>query len=143
VLFAVRHFCRSGPTCRSCLPRPPRLIFVGVTDRLLEITAICKSDRPGMGMASTSGLRLPSAVRLLGARSAEEARPALGFSSCRVIGHLSPCIGRARPRLPITRLRNIVAPHSLTRDASYPLMGLATILPITRDFQTPEAAPTP
>ena len=44
-----RHFCRSGPTCRSCLPRPPRLIFVGVTDRLLEIIAICKSDRPGMG----------------------------------------------------------------------------------------------
>jgi len=77
----------------------------------------------GDGVASTSGLRLPSAVRLLGTRSAGETRPALGFASCRVIGHLSPCIGRARPRLPIIRLRNIAAPHLLTRDDSYPLMG--------------------
>ena len=28
--------------------RPPRLIFVGVTDRLLELTRSAKSDRPGM-----------------------------------------------------------------------------------------------
>jgi len=41
----------------------PRLIFVGVTDRLLEDQMICKSDRPRDEMASTSGLRLPSVIR--------------------------------------------------------------------------------
>jgi hypothetical protein len=73
VVLALRHFCRSGPTCRSVPLRPPRLIFVGVTDRLLEFTEICKSDRPRMRMASTSGLQLPSAVRVPGARLAENA----------------------------------------------------------------------
>jgi hypothetical protein len=50
---------------------------------------ICKSDRPGMRMASTSGLRLPSAVHAAGTRSSVGVDPALGFASCRVVGHFA------------------------------------------------------
>jgi hypothetical protein len=109
VLRALRrHFCRSGPTCRSCLPHPPRLIFVGVTDRLLDNT-ICKSDRPGMGwlrlLGFDSRLRSASPAHVRPERRVLPwALPLAGLSGT------SPCIGRARPRLPITSLRNIHAP---------------------------------
>jgi hypothetical protein len=106
---------------------PPRLIFVGVTDRLLEFNEICKSDRPGMRMASTSGLLLPSAVRLPSARLAGQAilpwaLPLAGLSDTLL------CIGRARPRYrspasgppggPI-RLRRFLSAHGLGDDPSH------------------------
>ena len=122
-----RHFCRSGPTCRSCLSLPPRLIFVGVTDRLLEFNEICKSDRPGMRMASTSGLLLPSAVRLPSARLAGQAILPWALPLAGLSGTLL-CIGRARPRYrspasgppggPI-RLRRFLSAHGLGDDPSH------------------------
>jgi hypothetical protein len=63
------HFCPTGPTCRSRHSvRASRLIFVGMTGRAIGDTTadVCGSkravDRAG-DAASTSGLRLPSAVR--------------------------------------------------------------------------------
>jgi hypothetical protein len=43
------HFCLSGPTCRFDAARPPRLIFVGVTDRLvgMQFVRAAKGGRPG------------------------------------------------------------------------------------------------
>jgi len=52
------HFCRPGPTCRLHAARPPRFIFVGVTDRLVGDKS--KGGRPGtlfFAWRSTSGLR--------------------------------------------------------------------------------------
>jgi hypothetical protein len=77
---------------------PPRLIFVGVADRLLEKRDICKSDRPGMEMASTSGLQLPSAVRSPAPVRPVE-RSCLGLRLLQGWRALLPCIGRARPRI--------------------------------------------
>jgi hypothetical protein len=84
--------------------------------------AICKSDRPGMGwlrlLGFDSRLRSASSAHVWPKkRVLPWALPLAGLSGT------SPCIGRARPRLPIIRLRNIDAPHSWTRDPSYPLMG--------------------
>jgi hypothetical protein len=127
-----RHFCRSGPTCRSCLPRPPRLIFVGVTDRLLDKHDLQKrsaGDVDGVDFWALTPVCGPPPRRTFGRRR----DPAMGFASCRVVGH-SPCIGRARPRLPITSLRNIHAPLVADARSFLSAHGLcATILPITRD----------
>jgi hypothetical protein len=78
-------------------PHPPRLIFVGVTDRLLENLAICKSDRPGMGWRRLLGFdsRLRSACPAPCGRTRD---PALGFASCRVAGTFRRASARARPR---------------------------------------------
>jgi len=94
----ARHFCRSGPTCRLVPPRPPRLIFVGVTDRLLE-----RKARPAKAVGRGCGWRrlLGFSSRLRSASAGDSwaggpilpwALPLAGFA-----GTL-PCIGRARPR---------------------------------------------
>jgi ribosomal protein S14 len=87
------HFCPSGPTCRFDAARPPRLIFVGVTDRpgwnatrescerrsagdlvfgvafdFWALTPICDPHPPACGRRTD---------------------PALGFASCRVCGRES------------------------------------------------------
>jgi hypothetical protein len=97
-ITAVLLGISAGPGPRAVrAPRPPRLIFVGVTDRL------CVLEHPGLGMltdlqkrsagvevASTSGRRLPSAIRVAGPLEAQVGPaidPALGFAPCRVVGH--------------------------------------------------------
>jgi hypothetical protein len=66
---------------------------------------ICKSDRPGMRMASTSGLQLPSAVRRSGTRSSRAtilpwALPLAGLSGT------FPCIAPGPTPRAITSPRN-------------------------------------
>jgi hypothetical protein len=62
-----RHFCRSGPTCRSRQSSAPIDFRRGdpSAGRMLRSS---KAGEPGMMLASTSGLRLPSAVRSRGLR---------------------------------------------------------------------------
>jgi hypothetical protein len=102
-------------------------------------TDLRKSDRPGMLMASTSGLRFPSAVHLASARLAGGvilpwALPLAGLSGTQTISQWSPCIGRARPRYRSPASGTSTRRSSLARDPSYPLMGLLDVLPITRDL---------
>jgi len=62
--MAQRHFCPTGPTCRSCHSRPARFIFVGLIDLSADSVSPKRTDvRSRMSVASTSGLRLPSSVR--------------------------------------------------------------------------------
>jgi hypothetical protein len=89
------------------------------------VNKICKSDRPGMRMASTSGLWLPSAVRFVSARLADAtilpwALPLAGLSGT------SLCIGRARPRYR-SPASGPPADNSFAADDSYPLMGLLDV----------------
>jgi len=89
------------------------------------VNKICKSDRPGMRMASTSGLWLPSAVRPVSARLAHEtilpwALPLAGLSGT------SLCIGWARPRYR-SPASGPPANNWFATDDSYPLMGLLDV----------------
>jgi hypothetical protein len=94
-----RHFCPTGPTCRSRrIVRASRLIFVGMIGRRLETRVNQKGGRSADVVASTSGLRLPSAVRFSQHTFGREIVPALGFASCRVGGHMAVHRVRARPR---------------------------------------------
>jgi hypothetical protein len=95
---------------------------------------ICKSDRPGMRMASTSGLRLPSAVHPPGARSARRmilpwALPLAGLS-----GTL-PCIAPGSTPRAITSLRMCRRTSPPTRPirswAFATLRSITHILPAT------------
>jgi hypothetical protein len=103
-------------------PHPPRLIFVGVTERLLENSSDLQKRSAGGLMASTSGLR----SRLRSARPAPCGRscdPALGFASRRVVGHVSPCIGPGST--PVSDHPSPdPPPAALAGDETYPLMGL-------------------
>jgi len=66
-----------------CASRPPRLVFVGVTDRLLEIRDL-KGGRPGM-IGVDFWASLPSAVRLPSTHSAG-GRSCLGLCLFQVCG---------------------------------------------------------
>jgi hypothetical protein len=97
------------------------------------VNKICKSDRPGMRMASTSGLWLPSAVHLVSARLAGEtilpwALPLAGLSGTLL------CIGRARPRYR-SPAPGSPANNSFAADDSYPLMGFLDV-----SFPSPPSA---
>ena len=127
------------PTCRfgiSAGPGPPVVrapasapIDFRRGDRPpVGVNEICKSDRPRMRMASTSGLhsRLRSISRA--ARLATRNDPALGFASCRVVGHvaahrsgLDPAADHQPPEPG--------AVNSFAARDSYPLMGLPTSFP--------------
>jgi hypothetical protein len=81
-----------GPPVVLHVARPPRLIFVGVTDRLRWVVT-SKRRRPGDFVFGAS-VRLPgfdshlrsaSASSFLGQRT----DPALGFASCRVFGRVT------------------------------------------------------
>jgi hypothetical protein len=94
---------------------PPRLIFVGVTDRPLVITRICEErstgDADGVDFWASIPVCGPPRQRTFGRRG----DPALGFASCRVVGHPNhlTMVAVHRPGstpLPITSLRNIHAP---------------------------------
>ncbi len=82
---------RPGPTCRSRRFSRVPIIFVGMTRRAIgDTTDVCGSKRAvdrAVDPASTSGLRLPSAVRPPSPRWQDD--PALGFASCRVDGHMT------------------------------------------------------
>jgi hypothetical protein len=78
-------------------------------------TDLRKSDRPGMLMASTSGLRFPSAVHLASARLAGGvilpwALPLAGLSGTQTISTMVAVHRPGSTPLPITSLRNIHAP---------------------------------
>jgi hypothetical protein len=120
---------------------PPRLIFVGVTDRLLEKRETCKSDRPGMSWRRLLGFnsRLRSARRRQYGRSND---PALGFASCRVGGHCcraSVGLDPESDHQPPERRRALFRPRR-----SYPLVGLPTrrliTLPPSRAGRCPRRA---
>jgi len=66
---------------------------------------ICKSDRPGMRMASTSGLQLPSAVRRAGTRSSRAAILPWALPLAGLSGTL-PCIAPGPTPRAITSPRN-------------------------------------
>ena len=80
-------------------------------------------------MASTSGLQLPSAVRARGAVW-PRADPALGFASCRVVGHVAVHRPGSTP-VPITSPRTLrgqlIRPRSVLS-----AHGFATFLPATQ-----------
>jgi hypothetical protein len=127
------------PSCSSWstfLPVRAHVPFVPLTSAPIDFrrgdrspvggNTICKSDRPGMWMASTSGLRLPSAVRRPGARLAGQTILALGFASCRVVGHVAVHRPGSTP-LPITSLRNTGRTTLFAAGDSYPLMGLLDV----------------
>ena len=99
---------------------------------------ICKSDRPGMLMASTSGLRLPSAVHVAGTRSSVDlilpwALPLAGLSDT------LPCIA------PGPTPRAITGPRYVRRATHSPptrpirSWAFATLLPITH--KVPDGLP--
>jgi hypothetical protein len=85
--------------------RPPRLIFVGVTDRLLEGTRSAKAIGRGCGWRRLLGFALPSAVRRSGTRSSRAtilpwALPLAGLSDT------LPCIAPGPTPRAITSPRN-------------------------------------
>jgi len=86
-------------------PRPPRLIFVGVTDRLLEKRDLQKrsaGDSDGVDFWALAPVCDPPPEQLVG----PGARSCLGLcllQGCRALGRAS---ARARPRYPIIRPRN-------------------------------------
>jgi hypothetical protein len=81
----------------------------------------------GDGVASTSGLRLPSAIRLPGTVW-PDARSCLGLCLLQGCGHISTCIGPGSTPVPIINPRTRDAGNSFARGDSYPLMGFATRL---------------
>src|SRR4051812_5221713 len=102
-------------------PRPPRLIFVGVTDRLLELTRSAKAigrGCEGIDFWAWTPVCDPLPRRTFG-RSDD---PALGFASCRVVGHVAVHRPGSTP-LPITGPRNAGGQLDSPPDASYPLMS--------------------
>jgi hypothetical protein len=104
-------------------PRPPRLIFVGVTDRLLE-TRSAKAIGLGIRMASTSGLhsRLRSAP---GATRGPRERSCLGLCLLQGCRALSRASAGLVPGLDHQPPDSGPRPVRFVRDAlSYPLMGL-------------------
>ena len=121
------HFCGPGPTCPFDAPRPTRFILFGLTDRLRwrvnfkgrsaedlvfgvaldfwALTPICDPHPPACGQRTD---------------------PALGFASCRVVGHasvqpigLDPDSAHRPPESHGPRF--IAEPRN-----PYPLMGLKT-----------------
>jgi hypothetical protein len=109
-------------------PRPPRLIFVGVTDRLLEVTRSAKAIGRGQDgidfWASRSRLRSVSPA-LVGPGK----RSCLGL--CLLQGCRTHC--RASPAgstpLPITNLRTRSTANTFAASVPYPLMGLRRSFP--------------
>jgi hypothetical protein len=84
--------------------RPPRLIFVGVTDRLLELQDLQKrpaGDADGVDFWALTPVCDPFLRRTFGRGN----DPALGFASCRVVGHVAVHRPGSTP-CPITSLRN-------------------------------------
>jgi hypothetical protein len=122
VHLSPRHFCRSGPTCRSVPLRPPRLIFVGVTDRLLESSKARSAKAIGRGCGWRRLLGFDSRLR-----SAARALVRPGRRSCLGLCLLQGCRAhcrashQARPRV------RSPAPGTATRLSaarrSYPLVG--------------------
>jgi len=87
------HFCPSGPTCRFDAARPPRLIFVGVTDRLvgMQLARAVKGFSAGdlvFGVALDFWALTPICDPHPPA-CGRKTDPALGFASCRVCGRTS------------------------------------------------------
>jgi hypothetical protein len=138
--------CSSSSTflpVRAHLPfvplRPPRLIFVGVTDRLLELQDLQKrsaGDADGVDFWALAPVCGPSRQRTFGRRD----DPALGFASCRVVGHVAVHRPGSTP-LPITsprfageqfiRRRRFLSAHGLPR----------RFLPITPERGSPGELP--
>jgi hypothetical protein len=115
--------------------RPPRLVFVGVTSRLVESTL---EKAVGRGLCSVRDDRLlgftpvcdphPAAPRCQNT-VCHEIDPASGFASCRVGGRLTAHRNRARPRIRSSASGN--TPIAFTRTARpYPLMGFRPLAPI-------------
>ena len=105
--------------------RPPRLIFVGVTDRLLELTRSAKSDRPGMRWRRLLGFdsRLRSVAP---AHVWPERRSCLGLcllQGCRARSCASAGLDPATDHQPPERR----ADNSFAAGDSYPLMGLLDV----------------
>jgi hypothetical protein len=129
-LLRSRHFCRSGPTCRSC--RSSASIYFRRGDPLAGGNLIKRANEPGMMPASTSGLRLPSAIRFHDP-SGQRTDPALGFASCRVGGHVTAHPVGLNGRSTIDRRRPTHADHQspeirrtepIPIAHPYPLLGL-------------------
>jgi len=98
---------------------------------------ICKSGRPGMCMASTSGLGLPSAIRCPGARLAGEtilpwALPLAGLSGtfCRASAGLDPAADHQSPER--RRTTRFAAGRFLSAHE------LGDVLPITTKQHSPD-----
>jgi hypothetical protein len=121
---------------------PPRLIFVGVTDRLLEVTRSAKAIGRGCG-----GFDFWASTPVCGPRRrhsfVRRRDPALGFASCRVIGHfavqrsgLDPACDHQPP--------DRAADDLLAADAR-PIRSwaFATLLPITHLVPRDAASPGP
>jgi hypothetical protein len=123
-----RRFRRSGPTCRLLAAHPTRLIFVGLTDRLVEKARIKRLIGRGRSLLRD--------VRLLGFAPVCDPCPAapldtvgpqdrscLGLCLLQGCGRVSAHANRARPRLnhqpPGWRAR-----VSLRAARPNPLMGL-------------------
>jgi hypothetical protein len=109
---------------------PPRLIFVGVTHAPRE-NGDLQGVWAGDEVASTSGLR----SRLRSARPAHVGRtsdPALGFASCRVGGHLRPCIRAVSTPLGSPASGKERPPNGSRHP--YPLVGFLASFPSTTCF---------
>jgi hypothetical protein len=145
VFCAPRRFipadgCRAvsgvpGPRVVLLAARPPRLVFVGVTSRLVESTL---EKAVGRGLCSVRDDRLlgftpvcdphPTAPRCQNT-VCHGIDPASGFASCRVGGRLTAHRNRARPRIRSSASGN--TPIAFTRPARpYPLMGFRLLAPI-------------
>lgn len=138
--FAPADGCRAvsgvpGPRVVLLAARPPRLVFVGVTSRLVESTL---EKAVGRGLCSVRDDRLlgftpvcdphPAAPRCQNT-VCHEIDPASGFASCRVGGRLTAHRNRARPRIRSSASGN--TPIAFTRTARpYPLMGFRLLAPI-------------
>jgi hypothetical protein len=123
-----KHYCRPGPTCRFDAPRPTRFILFGLTDRLrwrVNFKGRSAEDLV-FGVAldfwALTPICDPHPPALYGRRT----DPALGFASCRVVGHasvqpigLDPDSARGPPGSHGPRF--IAEPRN-----PYPLMGLKT-----------------
>ena len=119
----------SGPRAVRA-SRPPRLIFVGVTDGPWRKVRSARARRPGMRWRRLLGL--DSRLRSVSpAHVWPEIDPALGFASCRVGGHIAvhrPGLVPGSDHQPPELSR----PTHSSATLSYPLVGLPTILPITQ-----------
>jgi len=132
------HFCSSGPTCQLIDSRPlPDIFRRGDRAACLEYDR--SERRPTRTLPIRSGFwaSFPRSVRVAGVDEISidgffrATVPALGFASCRVVGHAQRfsvalvvrARVRARPRCHVTSLRPTALPPA------YPLVGVTAFLP--------------
>jgi hypothetical protein len=132
ILSLAQHFCRSGPTCRSCLRDPPRLIFVGVTDRLLEKSRSAKAIGRGW-----DGVDFWASTPVCGPcpRRTFSRRPILPWASPLAGLSGTDAVHRRGLVTAIRRSPAAGAPRATSvrpRDARLSAHGFATFLPVTQ-----------